>query len=73
MALSLKEDIKRMEIVRDVIGYDKDLMIDVNRGWDLKTAIEGAKALEELKPTWLEEPLDGKMIKRGLKNYQRGQ
>ena len=46
--LSLAEDIARMEIVRDVIGPDRDLMIDVNRAWDLKTAIEGAKLLEAL-------------------------
>lgn len=55
--LSLKEDIARMEIVREIIGPDKDLMIDVNRAWDLKTAIEGARLLEPLEPVWLEEPV----------------
>ena len=55
--LSLKEDIARMEIVREVIGPDNDLMIDVNRAWDLKTAIEGARLLEPLEPVWLEEPV----------------
>lgn len=55
--LSLAEDIARMEIVREVIGPDRDLMIDVNRAWDLKTAIEGARLLEPLKPVWLEEPV----------------
>ena len=55
--LSLKEDIARMEIVREIIGPDNDLMIDVNRAWDLKTAIEGARLLEPLDPVWLEEPV----------------
>ena len=55
--LSLGEDMARMEIVRDVIGPDAQLMIDVNRAWDLKIAIEGARALEALNPTWLEEPV----------------
>ena len=55
--LSLKEDIARMEIVREIIGPDNDLMIDVNRAWDLKTAIEGARLLEPLEPVWLEEPV----------------
>ncbi len=32
---SLAEDIERMALVREVIGADKDLMIDVNRAWDL--------------------------------------
>ena len=55
--LSLIEDIKRIEVVRDVIGPDKDLMIDVNRAWDLRTALEGARLLEPLNPVWLEEPV----------------
>ena len=53
----LEEDIERLALVREVIGPDKDLMIDVNRGWDLATAIEGARLLEPLKPRWLEEPV----------------
>jgi Enolase C-terminal domain-like len=48
--------------VREVIGDDADLMIDVNRGWSLQTAIEGARALEDLNIRWLEELLDGPTI-----------
>jgi D-galactarolactone cycloisomerase len=55
--LSLAEDVARMEIVREVIGSDRDLMIDVNRAWDLKTAVEAARLLESLNPIWLEEPV----------------
>jgi len=55
--LSLGEDIQRLETIRDVIGFDADLMVDVNRAWDLKTAIEGVELLLPLKPRWLEEPL----------------
>ena len=55
--LSLGEDIQRLETIRDVIGFEADLMVDVNRAWDLKTAIEGVKLLLPLKPRWLEEPL----------------
>tara|TARA_B100000963_G_scaffold47954_1_gene36233 strand:+ start:1423 stop:2577 length:1155 start_codon:yes stop_codon:yes gene_type:complete len=69
--LSLKEDITRMEIMRDIIGNDKDFMIDVNRAWDLKTAIEGAKAFEALKPTWLEEPIRWEDDKRGLRELSK--
>ena len=65
--LSLTEDIERMEIVRDVIGPDRDLMIDVNRAWDLKTAIEGARLLEPLNPVWLEEPVQWHDDRRALK------
>ena len=65
--LSLAEDIARMEIVREVIGPDRDLMIDVNRAWDLKTAIEGARLLTPLKPVWLEEPVHWTDDRRELK------
>ena len=60
-----------MEIIRDIIGDDKDFMIDVNRAWDLKTAIEGAKAFEPLKPTWLEEPIRWEDDKRGLRELSK--
>ena len=65
--VSLKEDIERMALVREVIGPDKQLMIDVNRGWDLATAIEGARLLEPLKPRWLEEPVRWADDRRELK------
>ena len=55
--LSLGEDIQRLETIRGVIGFESDLMVDVNRAWDLKTAIEGVELLLPLKPRWLEEPL----------------
>jgi D-galactarolactone cycloisomerase len=63
----LADDLKRLEVVRDVIGDDKDLMIDVNRGWDLATAIEGARLLEPLRPRWLEEPVRWADDRRELK------
>jgi len=55
--LELAKDIERLEVVRDVIGDDRDLMVDVNRAWDLATATEAAAALIPLKPSWLEEPV----------------
>ncbi|MGH8695039.1 MAG: mandelate racemase/muconate lactonizing enzyme family protein, partial [Burkholderiales bacterium] len=63
----LAEDIERLAVVREAIGNDKDLMIDVNRGWDLATAIEGARLLEPLRPRWLEEPVRWVDDRRELK------
>ncbi len=63
----LAEDIERLAVVREVIGDDKDLMVDVNRGWDLPTAIEGARLLEPLRPRWLEEPVRWADDRRELK------
>ena len=65
--LPLKEDMRRLEIVREVIGETNDLMVDVNRGWDLATAIEGARLLEPLRPRWLEEPVRWADDRRELK------
>ncbi len=63
----LAEDIERLAVVREVIGNDKELMVDVNRGWDLATAIEGARLLEPLRPRWLEEPVRWADDRRELK------
>lgn len=63
----LREDMERLAVVREVIGNDKDLMVDVNRGWDLATAIEGARRLEPLRPRWLEEPVRWADDRRELK------
>jgi len=65
--LPLAQDIERVALVREVIGNDRDLMIDVNRGWDLATAIEGARLLEPLRPRWLEEPVRWADDRRELK------
>lgn len=65
--LSLKEDMARLAVVREVIGDEKDLIVDINRAWDLPTALEGVKLLEPLRPRWLEEPVrwedDRRLIK----------
>ena len=65
--LPLADDVERMAVVREVIGEDSDLMIDVNRAWDLDTAIEAARLLEPLRPRWLEEPVRWADDRRELK------
>src|SRR5947209_13959463 len=65
--LTLAEDMRRLEVVRDVIGSDNDLMVDVNRAWELATATEAIGLLESLKPRWLEEPVRWADDRRELK------
>jgi D-galactarolactone cycloisomerase len=65
--LPLERDIERMALIREIIGDKKDLMIDVNRAWDLETAIRGAQLLEPLNPRWLEEPVRWEDDRRALK------
>ena len=53
---NLDDDIRRLGIAREVIGWDANLMIDANQVWDVPEAIEWVQALAEFKPLWIEEP-----------------
>jgi L-fuconate dehydratase len=50
------DDIRRLGIAREVIGYDVNLMIDANQVWDVPEAIEWVNALAKFQPLWIEEP-----------------
>jgi L-fuconate dehydratase len=52
----LDDDIRRLGIAREVIGWDANLMIDANQVWDVPEAIEWITRLAEFKPLWIEEP-----------------
>jgi L-fuconate dehydratase len=51
-----EDDIRRLRIARDVVGWDAKLMIDANQVWDVPQAIEWIGELAEFKPHWIEEP-----------------
>jgi L-fuconate dehydratase len=53
---NLDDDIRRLRIAREVIGWDTDLMIDANQVWDVPEAIQWVQRLAEFKPLWIEEP-----------------
>lgn len=55
---NVREDIKRVEAVRQHIGDDTPLMIDANQQWDRATALRFGRAMEEFNLVWIEEPLD---------------
>ncbi|NMB27898.1 MAG: dipeptide epimerase [Tissierellia bacterium] len=40
-------DIKRMEAIREAVGYDIDLRIDANQGWNAKEAIYILRKMED--------------------------
>mgnify|MGYP001375682805 CR=1 FL=1 len=56
-AVSIKEATKRVAAVREAIGPDVKLMVDVNGTWDADTAIEMLKKWEAYDIYWLEEPV----------------
>lgn len=47
--LGLEVDRKRLGLVRDVVGKEGILMVDVNQLWDVDVAIEYMKQLADLK------------------------
>jgi L-alanine-DL-glutamate epimerase-like enolase superfamily enzyme len=47
---------------RDAIGYDVDLAIDCHGQFDLPSAITLAKAVEDLRLMWLEEPVPAENV-----------
>lgn len=53
---SREDDIRRLGIAREVIGYDANLMIDANQVWDVPEAISWVGDLAKFKPLWIEEP-----------------
>lgn len=53
----MRENIKRAEAVREVIGYDVDLMFECYMGWNLDYAKRMLPKLERFEPRWLEEPV----------------
>jgi L-alanine-DL-glutamate epimerase-like enolase superfamily enzyme len=56
--LSPQEELQRARAARQAIGPDVPLMMDANNAWrDASEAIPAIKALAEVDPFWIEEPL----------------
>jgi L-alanine-DL-glutamate epimerase-like enolase superfamily enzyme len=51
------ENLKSVEAVREVIGYDNDLMLECYMGWNVEYAKRILPKLEQYQPRWLEEPV----------------
>jgi L-alanine-DL-glutamate epimerase-like enolase superfamily enzyme len=54
---TMENDLKRIAAVRDAIGPDTKLMLDMNACYDLRTCIEFGNRVAPLDITWMEEPL----------------
>ena len=53
----MRENIKRIEAIREVIGYDVDLMLEAYMGWNIDYSRRIIPKLEKFEPRWLEEPV----------------
>src|SRR5688500_6748950 len=50
-----EKEIERIRVVREAIGYDIDLMCDINQRWDVRQAISIGKRVDEYRLFWLED------------------
>ena len=55
---NLEEDLQRVRAVREMIGPERDFMIDANASWDIPTVLKAAPELQRQNIYWLEEPLN---------------
>jgi L-alanine-DL-glutamate epimerase-like enolase superfamily enzyme len=53
----MRENLRRVEALREVIGYDRDLMLEAYMGWNLDYTRRMLPKLEKFEPRWLEEPV----------------
>ena len=53
----MKKNIQLVEAVREVIGYDTDLMLECYMGWNLDYSKRMIPQLVKYNPRWLEEPV----------------
>ena len=57
VGLSIEEDIEFVKQVREAIGPKVKLMIDANHAYNLREAVQLARAVEQYDISWFEEPI----------------
>ena len=55
-------NVRVAEILRETLGAGAGIMFDVFNGWDLGYALRWCKAVEGLRPRWLEEPFSSEKV-----------
>lgn len=53
----VEENLKLVKTIRDVVGYEVDLMIDCWMSWNVRYAFKMAKEFDKYEVKWIEEPL----------------
>lgn len=62
-----REDVLNVHAMREALGPDIEIMIDINMGWNADTAIQAGRHIDEADPYWLEEPV----VCEDFAGYQR--
>ncbi|HBF22293.1 MAG TPA: fuconate dehydratase [Planctomycetes bacterium] len=53
---NLDDDRRRAAVIRQVIGPERQLMMDANQKWSVPEAMAWMEGLAEFQPLWIEEP-----------------
>lgn len=53
----LKEGLKPFESIRNAVGDEMEIMVDLHSLWNLPAAVKIARALEPLRLGWIEDPI----------------
>ena len=53
----LQKGLEPFRKIRDAVGPDMEIMVEFHSLWNLPTAMQIARALEEFEPFWYEDPL----------------
>ncbi len=53
---TIAAEVNRLRTMRDAVGPDVELMIDINQLWDVNRAITVGREMREYGITWLEDP-----------------
>ncbi|MDF3983179.1 L-fuconate dehydratase [Luteibacter sp. PPL201] len=56
VGLRLEDDIRRCRLARETVGPDIAIAVDANQRWDVGTAIDWLRPLEDVGLAWVEEP-----------------
>lgn len=54
--LNAAQEIERIRLVRDAVGPETNLMVDINQRWGVHEAISIGRRIEDLGLGWLEDP-----------------
>lgn len=65
-------DVASVNAIRQAVGPDVDIMLDVNSAYDAATAIKVCRQLEDLDITWIEEPVPADDLD-GYEKVRKGQ
>lgn len=56
VGLDLEADVKRLELIRNIIGKERSIMVDANQQWSVQQSIEHINAYKKFDLLFVEEP-----------------